>query len=303
MEVRLLDLDGGVARQPALAALSHRVDLRRWGPMLRLACGWDAFAQFEADLARRLGGTRDQARTLSFVGSGDFHHLSLALARRQARPFNLLVMDNHPDWVRRVPLLHCGTWLDHAARLPLVRRVFHLGGEVDFDNHYRWLAPWDLLRAGKIVVMPAVRRFKGWHGVPHEPLRRTPEEKVDHWRLEEILAPWRAELAEHPLYVSLDRDVVAAEESASNWDHGRLSADEVLRLLRRFVRACPALAGIDVVGDWSEVRTAGWLRTLLHWTEHERKDMDGERARLVNEPFNLAVAEAARAETGRAQAT
>ena len=60
MEVRLLDLDGAVADQPAIAAASRRLPLGDWGPRLRLGCGWDAFARFEADLARRCGSTRDR---------------------------------------------------------------------------------------------------------------------------------------------------------------------------------------------------------------------------------------------------
>ena len=36
----------------------------------------------EGELARLLGGTHDRRPQLTFVGSGDFHHVSLALARR-----------------------------------------------------------------------------------------------------------------------------------------------------------------------------------------------------------------------------
>src|SRR5207245_2357963 len=121
-------------------------------------------------LAGALGVAHDAAPSLTFVGSGDFHHVSLALVRRQPGPINLLVLDNHPDWMRGVPVLHCGTWLSHAVRLPQVRTVFHVGGEVDFDNAYSWLAPWPELRSGKIVVLPAVRRFRGarWGRVRHQ---------------------------------------------------------------------------------------------------------------------------------------
>src|SRR5205823_6657374 len=113
---------------------------------------------------------------ITFCGSGDFHHVSLALVRRLAGPFNLLVVDNHPDWMRGIPLLHCGTWLYHAARLPQLRRVFHAGGDVDFDNYYRWLAPWPLLRADKVRVFPARRPFRRgpWARVANEPLRADP---------------------------------------------------------------------------------------------------------------------------------
>ena len=55
-------------------------------------------------------------------------------------------------------------------------------GEVDFDNFYRWAAPWEMLRSGKIVVLPAVRRMTGRHcaATPHEPLRPRPEVAADH---------------------------------------------------------------------------------------------------------------------------
>ena len=157
MDVQIFDLDGSVARQRRINALASRVlSLRGWGPSLRLACRWREFHRFEAALARKLGGTRDTRPALRFLGSGDFHHLTIALLRRIPRAVNLLVIDNHPDWMRGVPWLHCGTWLHHAAMLPQVRRVFHVGGDVDFDNRYRWLAPWPLLGSGKVVVMPAV---------------------------------------------------------------------------------------------------------------------------------------------------
>src|SRR5262249_58728543 len=111
--------------------------------------------------------------------------------------------------MRGVPFLHCGTWLYHAAWLPNVRRVFHVGGEVDFDNGWRHLAPWPLLRAGKVVVFPAARRFRGplWDRLLHRPLRPSPEEPVTSGRLAELLRPWRPELERWPLYVSLAKDV------------------------------------------------------------------------------------------------
>src|SRR5581483_4494910 len=100
---------------------------------------------------------------------GDFHHVSLALVRRIMTPFNLLVLDKHPDWMRGIPFLHCGTWLRHALRLPGLQRVFHCGGETDFDNGYRWLAPWPEIRAGRVVAFPARRRFR-WGGLATRPL-------------------------------------------------------------------------------------------------------------------------------------
>src|SRR5262249_42713429 len=152
---------------------------------------------------------------VTFYGSGDFHHVSLALIALQRQPLNLLVLDNHPDWMRGVPFLHCGTWLYHAAQLHQVVRIFHVGGEVDFDNYYQWMAPWNFLHSGKIVVIPAIRAFErsAWKSIKHEPLRASPESECDIDRLHNLINPYRSELAAFPLYISLDKDVMTREES------------------------------------------------------------------------------------------
>jgi hypothetical protein len=300
MPVRILDLDGSVVRQRRLRDLARSVlPLADWGRRLRLACSWSSFARFEDDLARALGSTHDHHPQITFVGSGDFHHVSLALARRLVLPCNLLMLDNHPDWMQGLPFLHCGTWLNHAARLPLVRRVFHVGGDVDFDNAYRCLAPWSMLRGAKVVVLPAVRRFRaGWSGIPQAPLRATPGEPASQERIEELLGPWRDELAGLPLYVSLDRDVLRADQAAVNWDSGHLEVEEVLRVLTAFLDASAGLLGMDVVGDWSEVRLTGLVRRVFHWTEHPSLGIDVEWATAVNEGLNLRLVELVRRRLG-----
>src|SRR6185369_13978724 len=109
-------------------------------------------------------------------------------------------------------LMHCGTWLWHASRLPNVRRIYHAGGDVDFDNGFRHLAPRKALRGGKITVFPAIRRYRAgvWPSVAHVPLRSPLGERLSPARLEELLDPHREDLGRWPLYVSLDKDVMGA---------------------------------------------------------------------------------------------
>jgi hypothetical protein len=294
MRTRILDLDGSLVRQNLLIrrARASILPLQDWGPYLRLACRHGLFRSFQKRLALLAGCASDEGTFLNFVGSGDFHHVTLALLRRLRVPCNLLVLDNHPDWMRRIPILHCGTWLSHAARLPHVEQIFHLGGDVDFDNAYRWLAPWSMLRSGKIIVSPARRSFRGrdWEKIPHVPLRRSETKPAERGAIESCLTPYRAELAARPLYVSIDKDVMTAEEAVVNWDSGHLSAREVVDVLQAFVTAAEGrLAGIDVVGDWSRVRLRGWLRHLLHWIEHPDQTIDPNEALRRNEQVNLLV--------------
>jgi arginase family enzyme len=292
MRTRILDLDGSLVRQHLLLrrARPEVFSLQDWGPSVRLACSHGSFRRFQDRLAFLADSDRDVTPHLSFLGSGDFHHVTLALLRRLRDPCNLLILDNHPDWMRGIPFLHCGTWLFHAAQLSHVGRIFHIGGDVDFDNAYRWLAPWPMLRSKKIVVSPACRRFAGrrWAEVSQRPLRRRDEEPADFDAITAWLAPFRAELAARPLYISLDKDVLTAPEAVVNWDSGHLSVEEVIDVLRAFLAASEGrVAGMDVVGDWSPVRVTGVLRRVLHWTEHPVLRIDPEQATRRNERVNL----------------
>jgi hypothetical protein len=297
MRIQVLDLDGGLTQQQRLMA-EHRpevVALRDWGPSIRLGCRFGRFRAFERELNARSAGRGPRC---TFVGSGDFHHVSLALVRRVQTPFNLLVLDNHPDWMRGIPFLHCGTWLYHAAQLPQVQTIFHVGGDVDFDNRWQWLAPWPLLRSGKIKVLPAVRSYhrRSWRAIDTDPIRRQRDVPVDAERLACLLEPHAAELARWPLYVSLDKDVMPAADAAVNWDSGHLRFPEVQAILAAFLSAARGnVAGMDVVGDWSPVRVRGALRHFLHLTEHPPLDIDPEAAIARNEAVNLGLLDMMRA--------
>ena len=209
LRTRILDVDGSLSSQADLfeAATSEWVPARDWGPRIRLACDFGAFDRFRGWLD---GAMPPDGPCLTFYGSGDFHHLTLALLGRIREPFNLLVLDKHPDWMRGIPFLHCGTWLRHALRLPNLRRAFLCGGETDFDNGYRWLAPWPEIAAGRVVIFPARRRFAGagWAGIRVQPLLSDgiPPAAI----LQSALKPYLGELGRYPLYVSIDKDVLDA---------------------------------------------------------------------------------------------
>jgi arginase family enzyme len=256
------------------------------------------YARFEHTLSRRLGEQFESEPLVTFVGSGDFHHVSLALIRRQPRPINLLVIDNHPDWMRGIPFLHCGTWLYHAAQLPQVKKIFHVGGDVDFDNNFQFLAPWKLIESDKIAVLPGIRRFSGWRWakIGNDPLLWKSQTAAPYslppGRLKEFLRPYRKELESRPLYISLDKDVMSAQVAPVNWDSGHLSVIQTRSVLETFLMAANGtVAGIDVVGDWSPVRVQGILRRLLHWNEHPSLQVDSFVSTRTNEQTNLSLLE------------
>jgi hypothetical protein len=289
LRLRILDLDGSLSPQANVFAATPTdwVPAGEWGPRIRLACGFGLFGRFRGWLDRALptGGP-----SLTFYGSGDFHHVTLALLGRIREPFNLLVLDKHPDWMRGIPFLHCGTWLRHALRLPNLRRAFHCGGETDFDNAYRWLAPWPDIAAGRVVVFPASRRFAigQWAGITVHPLLA--DGNVPAEVLPTALMPFLDELRRYPLYVSVDKDVLTAEDAAVNWDSGLLRLDQALSILDTFLAAADGrLVGADVLGDWSPMRLGHWLNRLCGQIDHPNPAIDPTDAGRRNSTANAAL--------------
>ena len=292
LRIRILDVDGSLSSQADLfePATSEWVPARDWGPRIRLACDFGSFDRFRGWLD---GAMPSDGPCLTFYGSGDFHHLTLALLARIREPFNLLVLDKHPDWMRGIPFLHCGTWLRHALRLPNLRRAFLCGGETDFDNGYRWLAPWPEIAAGRVVIFPARRRFAGagWAGVRVQPLLSggIPASAI----LQSALKPYLDELGRYPLYVSIDKDVLDAQDAAVNWDSGLLRLEQVLSILETFLAASDGqLAGADVLGDWSPVRLGHWLGRLCTRLDHPSPELDPADAADRNRRANAALLQA-----------
>jgi arginase family enzyme len=300
MRLRVLNLDDALTAQAQLVRkfAPEVVDLTEWGLSLRMSCRFGTYRRFEAHLERVLA--EDNQPALTFLGSGDFHHVTLALLRRLQSPFNLLVIDKHPDWMRGIPVMHCGTWLHHALRLPNLQCVFHVGGDLDFDNLYRWLAPWDELRSGRVTVIPAWRRYcKGsWSNVSHRPLLERPLEPSD--VLERALGPLLAQLADYPLYISFDKDALNAAEAVVNWDSGVLGFEDARDVITWFREASGGnLIGMDVVGDWSPVRMRWGLRKLCHWMEHPHLHINPKIATRINEGLNAAINEHMQRESPR----
>jgi hypothetical protein len=118
-----------------------------------------------------------------------------------------------------------------------------------------------------------------------------------------VLRPFAGELGRRPLYISVDRDVLVADESVVNWDSGHLTLAEVREVIRQALRYTGGrLAGADLLGDWSPVRTRGLMRRLFHWTMHPSLCVEPDAAARCNERANLALLDALAEACGPASA-
>ena len=294
MHLRLLELDGSLDWQTALPACAlwrstTRVPLRDLAPALRL---WSSRRAIEAARARL---PAPGVPSVTLIGSGDFHHLTALLLASVAVDVTLVHFDNHPDWVWAAPRWHCGGWINRALELPHVARVVTIGPcSADLERPELRGGNVGALARGDIVMFPSRRP-------PSRVLRRVPDgpgHRRDAGRLvwrnladeTDTEARWTAVIAAIPtdgIWISIDKDVLAPDAAATNWDQGEMPLAALLEGIAALGRA-KRLVGADICGDYSPLRHRNWLKRWEARRDQPRAAVD--RATLArNERTNVAL--------------
>jgi hypothetical protein len=298
MRIRIIDTDGSLTAQPGVMALCAQsggevIAARDLAPRLRLLAARDALATLDM----RLGAAG--AGEITFIGSGDFHHLSLLLAKRHARPLSILHFDNHPDWVRFPSTLNCGSWVARALEEPQVLRVVTIGpASPDIEAPQLKGATMAALRSGRLELHawngvstfyagPAFENpgASGAAGIARDGLKWRGL-SGDDWRAR--IEGIAERLPEAPVWVTLDKDVLGTDEAATNWDQGGLTLDAVLEAIAIIAEHRPLL-GMDVCGDYSPEGELGALRSLLARLDRDQRPEPAADRIDVNEKTNLRI--------------
>lgn len=277
-----MDWDGSLIPQTLLCdRLGLIVPLGTTGEALRVWAEKECLREVRAQWA--LLHEQHRLPWLAFLGSGDFHHMTLALLEAlpaDQRPSTLVVIDNHPDWFLESPPYHCGNWVGTALQtLKWLKQVILIGVDSrDLRGTRFWRAPWADLCRGRLRVYPyriskvTIPFRRCTPGSPAASARKT-------WRGVEWTFPTllgggvvrtfqdlARELHNEPVYLSIDKDCLRSDELNTDWDQGALRSDELLagvRCLSAAVRFC----GVDICGeraphllrDWSKrVDTGRW---------------------------------------------
>lgn len=255
----VLDFDGSVGELPGASVLA----LDDWQERIRFGCSLRTFARLRRHLEARLPAQHGTV----LMGSGDYHHLSWPLIERQrARgPFQLVVLDNHPDNMRFPWGIHCGSWVRKAAMLPYVAHVHVLGiTSTDIGARHAWenyLAP---LKAGKLSYwcMDVDVGWAGRWGLADAFHRHDTADGL----VEAFIA--QLDRAPQATYLSIDKDAFDADTARTNWDQGKLKLPHALAVIE-------ALRGriiaSDITGEVSAYAYRTWWKRLL-------SGMDGQTA-------------------------
>jgi hypothetical protein len=247
----VLDIDGSVGPLPGALVLP----LQEWQEALRFGCRQATLSRFGHTLDQLLPARHGTV----LLGSGDFHHLSWPLIERidAGQPFQVVVLDNHPDNMRYAFGVHCGSWVRRVAMLPQVSHVHVLGiSSNDVGRTHAWENHLGPLRSGRLSYW-CLGVDVGW-------AKRL---RLDHAfhafdDPQAMVEAFRAAQAVHaqPTYLSIDKDVFAPHVARTNWDQGRLELDHA-RALIDGLRG--PLIGSDITGDISHYRYRSWLKRRL----------------------------------------
>ena len=266
--LRILDTDGSVdaavlASAAPWASVTY-VDLAALAPALRLWSRRRTVASARAQIA----AVADPRPSVSFLGSGDFHHLAALLVERVTEPVTVLHFDNHPDWVRLAPRWHCGSWVNRVLALPNVQRVVTVGPcSDDLDNPGRKGGNLPALDRGKLVLFP-------WQHAPSRVRRRIADGPGHGWRDGWIhwrnLAERQLEDAVHlvldaiptdSIWITIDKDVLPEHEALTNWDQGQMPTAALVAMLQAAGRHKRVL-GADICGEYSPPSHHNWFKRI-----------------------------------------
>ena len=292
MRIRIIDLDGSVAAQAPLKALTDEglaglIDLRDEAKVLRILARGNTMRRFgETVAAQSLPG---RGAEITFYGSGDFHHLSAALVARHAGPLTIVHIDNHPDWVLFPPTFNCGAWINRALELPQVEKIITIG-PCSKDMVWPQFKTGNLaaIASGKLELLP-------WRAKPSRVLwHKGAENGLLCWRnladepFDGFLDELPGKIPSRNVYISLDKDALTPDEAITNWDQGGMTLGHIEVLVTVLAQKFH-ISGIDVCGDYSPPRFADPLRATLGWLDHPALPTFPAQALAVNARTNNAL--------------
>ncbi|MDD5085182.1 MAG: hypothetical protein PHE61_03955 [Candidatus Omnitrophica bacterium] len=301
--VRILNFDDSVAKQKNLINRFKPavVNLTKIGPRARIWSTERTASEIRQELKPGL------RNSITFLGSGDFHHITSLLLERFDEPLVLIDFDYHPDWVITPPRLHCGSWLTESAKRKNIVKILSFGvSSYDISTFFIQSGNLDLFKEDRLEFYPYSHKPTGVF------LRRVPENvsiKVDRglfysrirWSelkdmdFEKLADGISSRSTVKRAYVSIDKDCLGAQDSLTNWEEGFLGLDGLLRLLG-LIKQRFDIVGLDICGDYSEPKINGLLKSACASLDRPKDySARGKSETLidsVNEETNIRILEA-----------
>jgi arginase family enzyme len=301
--VRILNFDDSLIKQKGILERyqAEIIDLSSIGPLVRL---WMSLKARDQIKERLLGLSRNR---ITFLGSGDFHHISSVLIDQFPEDICLIIFDFHPDWDTLPPRLGCGSWVTEALRRKNIVKCISLGASSGD------LSAWNIqsgnlkaLEGDRLEIYPYLHTptkvfFKE---IPHNVSLKTEEgflfqriywQQLKDYNLQDFFPGLIGRLPIKKVYLSIDKDCLKSEFALTNWEEGLFSLEELLFMLK-LIKDNVEILGVDIVGDYSPISLRSKFKALISRLDHPKQvaaeKFPEEQILQVNTETNLRILEA-----------
>ena len=300
--VRVLNFDNSVVRQNKLIERFKPsiIDLTDLGPRCRLYSNEKTAKEVSARIDPGSGNS------ITFLGSGDFHHITSLLLDKLSGEISVISFDDHPDWDILPPKIGCGSWVTRVLSKDNVKKVILVGASSDAISPTLFrMGNYDSLKDDRLEIYPYQHKptkvfFKKIPKNISADVKRGLFFDEIHWQelksknIAEFFLHILRRLPTKKVYVTIDKDCLRAPYSLTNWAEGHLELEELLLMLK-FIKENTEVVGLDIAGDYSPVKTEGYIRTAITAINHPRdisaKNKPQSLIDSVNEAANIRILE------------
>ena len=300
--IRILNFDDSVIKQHNLLSRykNEIIDFKALASDARLWINMKTKKEIE----ERVSGSLQNAVT--FLGSGDFHHISSLLINQLGQPVSVIIFDFHPDMDTLPPHMGCGSWVNQILRNKNVAKCILAGvSSDDISSGHLQNVNLSYFKDNRVEIYP----------YRHEPsnvfLKRVPDNisirvkrnplfSTIYWNelegrnLGEFFLSVLKRIPTKQVYISIDKDCLNKENALTNWEEGYLSLEELMLMLK-LIKENFDIAGADITGEHSGILIKDKFKNFLSRLDHpKRLAADNAPAQFItaiNEQSNLKLLE------------
>lgn len=171
----------------------------------------------KSQIRKRLDSISDIPQ-VRFIDSGNYHYMSLFFMERINAPFDLILLDNHPDY--KLPsfgnITSCGGWVREAVEtFNQIDHVYICGADEKLIEEVSPLPD-------KVISMSLAQSYSFFY---------TNNDR--------------------PVYISLDKDIMGMKYARTDWSQGNASIDDILSVIN-IIYEHRNVSGIDICGEKKE---------------------------------------------------
>lgn len=298
--IRILNFDDSILKQKNLLKQykAEVIDLKGLAPKARYFLNAEARSLIESRIKSSSGDP------ITFLGSGDFHHISEILISQFIEPISCISFDFHPDWEIAPPRFGCGSWVSEVLRKKNILKFILVGASSnDLDSFHIQNGNLDSLKDDRVEIYPYAHQasLTFFKKIPRNVsigvldgvlFERIYWHELKDRNLNEFFPSVLRRMPQKKVYISIDKDCLKNGFSLTNWEEGMLSLDELLLMLK-LIKDNLDIVGVDITGDYSPIVVEGLIKKAASYFDHPKKlkakILPEAAVTAINEDTNLKI--------------